>query len=107
MTNSKSIALNPRNPKEIVLAIGGRNNIEIGANYEFLTQPWKKIKARHNMPVKRSNHGIGLVNNIMYLFGGYWPLGFFFFEIGLYQKATFAFDTIKKVSKYSRVLLIV
>ena len=73
LTNSRSIPLNPRNPNEIVLAIGGWNHqgepcndIEIGASYEVLTQPWKKIKARHNMPVKRAGHGIGLVNNIMF-----------------------------------------
>ena len=41
------------------------------------------------MPVKIANHGIGLVDNIMYLFGGD-------------HRSTFAFDTIKKVSKCSR-----
>ena len=99
LTNSRSIALNPRNPNEIVLAIGGDlysdgpcNHIEIGANYEVLTQPWKKIKARQNMPVKRADHGIGLVDNILYLFGGWGR-----FEG--YCGSTFAFDTIKKVSK--------
>ena len=100
---SESIALNPRNPNEMVLAIGGWKSsnpdgpcqhIEIGANYEVLTQPWKKIKASHNMPVKRAYHGIGLVNNIMYLFGG-----FFRHQGYRYPRSTFAFDTIKKVSK--------
>ena len=95
--------MSPRNPNEMVLAIGGWKysnpnhgpckHIEIGANYGVLTQPWKKIKASHNMPVKRANHGIGLVNNIMYLFGGYFE-GF--------HRSTFAFDTIKKVSKVLR-----
>ena len=92
LTNSKSIALHPRNPNEMVLAIGGwnggdlRNDIEIGANYG----PWKKIKARHNMPVKRELNGIGLVNNVMFLFGG--------FSLRGYPRSTFAFDTINKVT---------
>ena len=115
LANSKSIALNPRNPNEMVLAIGGWKalnpdgpcqHIEIGANYEVLTQPWKKIKARHNMPVKRAYHGIGLVNNIMYMFGGLFhhpddqgpddQVAGNFWNV---SRSTFAFDTIKKVSK--------
>ena len=110
LTNSKSIALNPRNPNEMVLAIGGWKasrpdgpcqNIEIGANYGVLTQPWKKIKPRHNMPVKRAYHGIGLVNNIMYLFGGFFhhPDAQVPGNFEGYPRSTFAFDTIKKVSK--------
>jgi hypothetical protein len=96
------IDLNPRNPNEIVLATGGTDltehvgnialpcqHIEIGANYGVLTQPWKTIKARHKMPVKIANHSIGLVNNIMFIFGGGPDCSRF----------TFAFDTIKKVSK--------
>ena len=99
----RRIALNPRNPNEMVLAIGGWKalnpdgpcqHIEIGANYGVLTQPWKKIKATHNMPVKRAYHGIGLVNNIMYLFGGVQMPGNF----KAYPRSTFAFDTIEKVS---------
>ena len=110
----KSIALNPRNPNEMVLAIGGVSltpwrhcqHIEIGANFGVLTQPWKKIKAKHNMPVKRADHGIGLVNNIMYMFGGYFhhpddqgpddQVAGNFWNV---SRSTFAFDTIKKVSK--------
>ena len=109
LTNSKSIALNPRNPNEMVLAIGGWKSsnpdgpcqhIEIGANYGVLTQPWKKIKARHNMPVKRAYHGIGLVNNIMYLFGGFFhhPDAQVPGNHEGYPRSTFAFDTIEKVS---------
>ena len=95
LTNSRSIALNPRNPNEMVVAIGGWNRdgpcngMEIGANYG----PWKKIKARHNMPVKRA-HGIGLVNNVIYLFGGVTrPI----YAQGN-PRSTFAFDTINKVT---------
>jgi len=93
--------LNPRNPNEMVLAIGGWTDLnfdacqpmEIGANFGVLTQPWKKIKAihNHNMAVKRVGYGIGLVNHIMYLFGG--------LSEGnprLATRSTFAFDTIKK-----------
>lgn len=107
LTNSKSIALNPRNPNEMVLAIGGWKSsnpdgpcqhIEIGANYGVLTQPWKKIKARHTMPVKRAYHGIGLVNNIMYLFGGFFhhPDAQVPGNHEGYPRSTFAFDTIEK-----------
>jgi hypothetical protein len=109
LTNSKSIALNPRNPNEMVLAIGGWKSsnpdgpcqhIEIGANYGVLTQPWKKIKARHTMPVKRAYHGIGLVNNIVYLFGGFFhhPDAQVPGNHEGYPRSTFAFDTIEKVS---------
>ena len=105
----RSIALNPRNPNEMVLAIGGWKalnpdgpcqHIEIGANYGVLTQPWKKIKATHNMPVKRAYHGIGLVNNIMYLFGGFFhhPDAQVPGNFEGYPRSTFAFDTIEKVS---------
>jgi len=88
--------VNPRNPNEMVLVIGGWNAcqpMEIGANFGVLTQPWKKIKAihNHNMAVKRVGYGIGLVNHIMYLFGG--------LSEGnprLATRSTFAFDTIKK-----------
>ena len=102
--------LHPRNPNEMVLAIGGWKalnpdgpcqHIEIGANYGVLTQPWKKIKARHNMPVKRAYHGIGLINNIMYLFGGFFhhPDAQVPGNFEGYPRSTFAFDTIKKVNK--------
>jgi hypothetical protein len=116
LTNSKSIALNPRNPNEMVLAIGGWKlskiddddyhdgpcqHIEIGANHGVLAEPWKKIKASHNMPVKRAYHGIGLVNNLIYLFGGisHHPDDQVPGNFEGYPRSTFAFDTIKKVSK--------
>ena len=77
LTNRGSMKLNPRNPKEMVLAIGGycsngaiMANIEIGANFGVLTQPWKEVKAIYNMPGERAFYGIGLVNNILYVFGG-------------------------------------
>ena len=111
LTNKAIIGLNPRNPNEIVLAIGGWKtldswgasgpcqHIEIGANYGVLTQPWKKIKASHIMPVKCAYHGIGLVNNIMYQFGGYSS------EEG-HHRSTLAFDTIKKVSTLGFLLYV-
>ena len=112
LTNSKSIALNPRNPNEMVLANGGwtssksLNNdgackpIEVGANFGLLTQPWKKNKATPTMPVKRAYHGIGLVNNVMYLFGGFFhhPDAQVPGNFEGYPRSTFAFDTINKVS---------
>jgi hypothetical protein len=115
MKKRKSNELHPRNPNEMVLAIGGWKalnpdgpcqHIEIGANYGVLTQLWKKIKARHNMPVKRAYHGIGLINNIMYLFGGFFhhPDAQVPGNFEGYPRSTFAFDTIKKVSKYNRLL---
>jgi hypothetical protein len=108
LTNRTGIELNPRNPNEMVLAIGGWKalkpdgpcqHIEIGANYGVLT--WKTIKARHKMPVKRAYHGIGLVNNILYLFGGFFhhPNAQLPGNFEGYPRSTFAFDTIKKVSK--------
>ena len=102
LTNKWIIGLNPRNPNEMVLAIGGSvdrvydrafQTIEIGASFGLLTQTWKT--ARHQMPVnvKRAFHGIGLINNIIYLFGG-------FANTDISQcQSTVAFDTIKKVSK--------
>jgi len=107
LKNMKGLALKPRNPNEMVLAIGGWKalnpdgpcqHIEIGANYGVLTQPWKKIKATHNMPVKRAYQGIGLVDNIMYLFGGFFhhPDAKVPGNFEGYPKSTFAFDTIKK-----------
>ena len=110
LTNRRRIELNPRNPNEMVLAIGGWKaskpdgpcqHIEIGANYGVLTQPWKTIKASHKMPVKRAYHGIGLANNIMYLFGGFFhhPNAQVPGNIEGYPRSTFAFDTIKKVNK--------
>ena len=90
--------VNPRNPNEMVLAIGGYCNgelcqhIEIGANYGVLT--WKEIKAIYNMPVKKASFGIGLVNNIMFIFGGWSPES----PEGC-RRSTFAFDTVKKVSR--------
>ena len=98
LTNRGSMELNPRNPKEMVLAIGGGHcsngamaHIEIGANFGVLTQPWKEVKAIYNMPGERAFYGIGLVNNILYVFGGLGSEGF--------TRSTFAFDTIKKVSR--------
>jgi len=63
------IGLNPRNPNEMVLAIGGDimiggDSVEIG----ILTQPWRETKQK--MPVKRAYHGIGLINKSVYVFGG-------------------------------------
>ena len=94
--------VNPRNPNEMVLVIGGWNAcqpmepMEIGANFGVLTQPWKKIKAihNHNMAVKRAGYGIGLVNNIIFLFGGLSEV-----NPTLTTRSTFGFDTIKKVSR--------
>ena len=99
LTNRGSMELNPRNPKEMVLAIGGGHcsncamaHIEIGANFGVLTQPWKEVKAIYNMPGERAFYGIGLVNNILYVFGG-------FGSDKRSTRSTFAFDTIKKVSR--------
>ena len=104
LTSKVYLGVNPRNPNEMVLAIGGWKalnpdgpcqNIEVGANYGLLTQPWKAIKSSQKMPVKRAYHGIGLVDNILYLFGGYAH------DPGNFEgsQSTYAFDMIKKVSK--------
>ena len=100
--------MNPRNPNEIVLAFGGMMNypdgpfqpIEIGASFGLPTQTWKAMKAEHKMPVKRAFHGIGLVNNIIYLFGGLCQVPGNIENTDLENSSsTVAFDTIKKVSK--------
>ncbi len=107
LTNKRNVALDPRNPNEMVLVIGGWKasnpdgpcqNVEIGANYGVLTQPWKTMKASHKMPVKRAYHGIGHVDNIMYLFGGFFhhPNAHVDGNIEGYSRSTFAFDSIKK-----------
>ena len=108
LTNKRIIGMNPRNPNEIVLAIGGMMNypdgpfqpIEIGASFGLPTQTWKAMKAEHKMPVKRAFHGIGLVNNIIYLFGGLCQVPGNIENTDLENSSsTVAFDTIKKVSK--------
>ena len=108
LTNERIIGMNPRNPNEIVLAIGGMMNypdgpfqpIEIGASFGLPTQTWKAMKAEHKMPVKRAFHGIGLVNNIIYLFGGLFQVPGNIENTDLENSSsTVAFDTIKKVSK--------
>ena len=92
------IELNPRNPNEMVLSIGGHfgrhfgRYVEIGANYGILTQPWKETK--HKMPVNRAHHGIGLINKSVYVFGG-WSS-----QSEPASNATYAFDLTKKVSTY-------
>ena len=63
-------------------------NIEIGANFGVLTQPWNPVKV--NMPVARGGHGSGLVNNKIIVFGG--------FIEGRTTKSTSAFDTTTLVS---------
>ena len=97
-----SIASNPRNPNEIVLAIGGQSfenggfrqidSVEIWANFGILNQPWRETNDK--MPVKRAHHGIGLINKSLYVFGGE----------STYTEppsnATYAFDLTKKVSAY-------
>ena len=94
----RSNELNPRNPNEMVLAIGGIVNgweisgdIKIGANFGIVTQPWRKTKIE--MPVERACHGIGLINQMMYIFGGEKN-----YESGASREsnATFAFDLTKK-----------
>ena len=97
-----SIASNPRNPNEMVLAFGGQifeieyfrqiDSVEIWANLGILNQPWRETNDK--MPVKRAHHGIGLINKSLYVFGGE----------STYTEppsnATYAFDLTKKVSTY-------
>ena len=98
---------NPRCPKEFVLAIGGWSSnlpdgscekIEAGSNFH-LTRPWKKMK--FPLEQKRAYHGMGLINNVVYLFGGFQK-----FSEENYPRTTFAFDTMadKKVSSFFRVI---
>ena len=95
----------PRCPKEFVLAIGGWSSndpdgpcekIEAGANFHLMTRPWKKMK--FPMEQKIAYHGIGLIQNVIYVFGGFQKVSD---EATLdnYLKSTFAFDATKKVSK--------
>ena len=99
MTSGKS---KPRCPKEFVLAIGGWSSnvpdgpyekIEAGANFH-LTRPWRKMK--FPLEQKRAGHGMGLINNVVYIFGGFSDEA----TEENYPKTTFAFDTTadKKVS---------
>ena len=104
MTSGKS---KPRCPKEFVLAIGGWSSnfpdgpyekIEAGANFH-LTRPWRKMK--FPLEQKRAYHGMGLINNVVYLFGGFQKASDEATEEN-YPKTTFAFDTSadKKVSYF-------
>ena len=97
-----SIASNPRNPNEMVLAFGGQifeieyfrqiDSVEIWANLGILNQPWRETNDK--MPVKRAHHGIGLINKSVYVFGG----------LSTWNEppsnATYAFDLTKKVSTF-------
>jgi hypothetical protein len=81
----------------MVLVIGGHiggfiDSVDIRANFGILTQPWKKTN--YKMPVKRTDHGIGLINKSVYVFGG----------LSTWNEppsnATYAFDLTKKVSTF-------
>ena len=85
----------PRHPHEMVLSFGGigqdyqsLDKIDIGANFKFFDQPWKNTLAP--MPYQRRYHGIGIVENIVYVMGGYGLEGT--------QNSTLAFDSLNKVS---------
>ena len=100
--------LKPRNPNEMVLSIGGWlegpqgpcSKVEIGAQYGRVSKPWKRMK--FPMPFKRGYFGIGLVEQKIYIFGGFYhhPEAN---EEG-YPKSTYEFETISKVYKFSSKL---
>ena len=75
---------------------GPYEKIEAGANFH-LTRPWRKMK--FPLEQKRAYHGMGLINNVVYLFGGFQKASDEATEEN-YPKTTFAFDTAadKKVS---------
>ena len=89
---------NNRNPSEFVLAIGGwcsqhspsmeegpANCTEVFDNREI---KWKSS----SMPVKRAYHGAEVINDILYIFGGFQRRSIMGQTDGYYAKETFAYN---------------